>query len=125
MNHIRKSVSTTARQQKSQFTKEIAITMAHSEKTAGTHYDIFEQELASAQGANQIKNLFRDSPKTAESPSLPEQTTPKKRKKWSGEEVVILTEAIEKKTPIKSLPVNASPRQIYDKIRQIKGVRTY
>jgi len=55
MNHIRKSVSTAARKQKNSYTKEIAITMAHSEKTASTHYDIYEQEKASAKGAEEIQ----------------------------------------------------------------------
>jgi len=34
--------------------KEIATLMAYSEKTAKTHYDVFEQEMASDLGAEKI-----------------------------------------------------------------------
>ena len=48
--------------------------------------------------------------------------TPMKRKVWSEQEENILSEAIAKETPVKDVPVNASPKKIYDKIKKIKSL---
>ena len=125
VNHIRKSVSTAARAEGSLHTKEIAILMAHSMKTANTHYDIYEKEMAQAVGAKEIQTLFRDSesPKkiSNSSPALPE-TPPKRspRKVWSKEEESYLQKEIEQGTPIQSINIDASHRQVYDKVRRLK-----
>jgi len=58
LNHIRKSVSTMARAETNPALKEIATTMSHNLKTANCHYDIFEQEKSSVEGAKQIRNYF-------------------------------------------------------------------
>jgi len=60
-------------------------------------------------GAEEIQSLFRD------------PATPTKRKKWTEEEEIILNE-FQQKTPIKDITkcVNASPWQIYDKIRRMQ-----
>ncbi|XP_066914728.1 uncharacterized protein [Clytia hemisphaerica] len=120
MNHVRKSISTRSRQEKNPHLKEIAALMAHSVKTADMHYDVFEREHACTVGAIEVEKLFRgkgDSENTA-------VTTPTKRKKWSQNEESTLVEAIESGTPVKEIDVEASPRQIRDKIRRIKKFST-
>jgi len=119
ITYIRKSVSTAARAQKNCYTKKIATTVVHSEKTAGTHYDIFEQEKSSAKGAEQIQSLFRPSGQGKDTPTATERTPPR-RKVWQKEEEIVLDE-INKNTPVKYISgLNTSPRQIYDKTRRMR-----
>ena len=146
VNHIRKSVSTAARASGNAFTKEIALAMSHSLKTANTHYDIFEMEQSTIVGARQIQMLLRgegnsstisstndvQSPSSStndvQSPSsstcdIQTPTTPtfsRKRKAWDVSEVETLKKEIEKGTPLKEIHIKTtSPRQIYDKARRL------
>ena len=59
MNHVRKTISTRSRQEKNPYLKEISTLMAHSEKTANTHYDIYERGKACSIGAQEVEHLFR------------------------------------------------------------------
>ena len=113
-NHVRKSATTGLRARNSDFSKQAAHGMMHSEKTASIHYHLIEQQEATVQGANAIQNMFYEKSST--------------RKNWSKEEVQTLvkdfgTENVSfdaVKERCRSVDLNASPRQIYDKIRNLR-----
>ena len=50
LNHLRKSVSTGVREEKSANSKEVAVGMMHSVSTADAHYDLFNKDKATAIG---------------------------------------------------------------------------
>ena len=111
MNHLRKSVSTSVRENKSQHCKEVASTMMHSEKTAGMHYDIINQKKTAVIGANAIGTVFRGGTK---------------RKNWTESEVNVIKKQLNKHSPMSEIKsfrrreeLEASPRQIHDKIRRL------
>ncbi|XP_066912430.1 uncharacterized protein [Clytia hemisphaerica] len=115
MNHIRQTASTRSREENNPHTKEIAILMAHSKKTADMHYDIYEKEKASLVGAREIENIFR-----GETPKKDHDTKNKSpRKIWNKTEESILRNAIVEGTPVKEIPVTATTRQIRDKLRKL------
>ena len=108
VNLIRKSVSTAARATDSDKKKEIALAMSHSTKTADMHYDIVIKDRNELKGARAIQSLLRG------------ECSPKKppRKVWSEAEVTVLKEEYLKGTSLHEIPLNASPRQKYDKLRK-------
>uniref|UniRef100_A0A7M5V6H3 Uncharacterized protein n=2 Tax=Clytia hemisphaerica TaxID=252671 RepID=A0A7M5V6H3_9CNID len=134
INHIRKSASTLSRKERNPHLKEIATLMAHSEKTANMHYDMFDRDNACTVGARQIEKLFRGTTdeteiqktpsksKIQETPETKIQKTPSKteRKNWTNEEESVLMEAIKNHTPVKEIDVNATDRKKRDKIRHLK-----
>lgn len=119
-NIVRKSASTGLRERNCEHLTEAANLMTHSLKTAEDHYYLRNMEKSSLIGSKAVTKLFQGS-------TSPKQITPKKRKTWSDEEVADLRNAFgtqgfvdyqfvkEKCQEFNSF--EASPRQVYDKLR--------
>ena len=123
-NIIRKSTSTGMRESGTGKYQEIADLMAHSKSTANNHYFLRKQEKSAATATSLIRSHFyADLDPLVASP---------KRKKWDESELNTLSTVLSKVDSVtkenitdvvESLPpgikLNASPKQIYDKVRNM------
>ena len=110
---FRRSASTGVRLQESLHQKEVAALMNHSKQTADTHYDIIDKRKAETYNITPVKTTPNKLESRYHSNSL-------LRKQWSSQDTNIIQK--NRMTPLKELAksVNASPKQIYDKIRALK-----
>ena len=124
-NIIRKSASTEIWEKKDPRTAETADLMAHSQKTAAIHYCVRKKQLNAAAGSTALRKVFEKTESTASSPKSP-------RKNWTDAEIKILkdlfSEEIDRiltfdviKMKLKTVDIEASDRQIHDKLRSLKS----
>ena len=124
-NIIRKSASTEIREKNDPRTAETADLMAHSEKTAAIHYYVRKNQLNAAAGSTALQKVFEKTESTASYCKSP-------RKNWTDAEIKILKDIFSEeidgilifdviKTKMKTVDIEASDRQIYDKLRSLKS----
>lgn len=134
INHIRKSISTGVRKQNRESVKEVARAMMHDKTTADEHYDIVNQQEAALQGTKEISDMFENFVHNLRrrhiltpTKSNSEETIPRTpRKQWTEKEVTRIKSLSPNhrtlediKAANRQLQINASPKQIYDKIRHM------
>ena len=107
--------------------------MLHSEKTADIHYATANLQIASAKRSQVVRGVFNQpsaAPGASSEASSLIGNSP--RKNWSAEEMHILQKAFlalsASKSEIKKkhdslTSLNASPKQIYDKMRRMSRKR--
>lgn len=120
-NIVRKSASTGLRESKSAHIDDAANLMAHSIKTADQHYYLRNIEKSSLIGTSSVTNLFHGTDDI--------NKTPTKKKTWTEKECEVLKHTFDEENEISLSEVkkksdslsslNASPRQMYDKLRRM------
>ena len=132
-NIIRKSASTLVRELDITKKQVVADSMLHSEKTADIHYATRNLQIAAAKGSQVVRGVFNQpsaAPGASSVTSLLIGNSP--RKNWSAEEMHILQETFPALSASKSeikkkhdslTSLNASPKQIYDKMRRMSRKR--
>ena len=116
-NIIRKSTSTGLRESNAGNYQAAADLMAHSIKTANSHYYLREQEKSASIASGTIRKHYYQGG----------AATPNKRKMWNNEEINELTKSFtadaavtDVNDQISTLNIDASPKQVYDKIKSLK-----
>ena len=132
-NIIRKSASTLVRELDITKKQVVADSMLHSEETADIHYATRNLQIAAAKGSQVVRGVFNQPsavPDASSVTSLLIGNSP--RKNWSAEEMHILQETFPALSASKSeikkkhgslTSLNASPKQIYDKMRRMSRKR--
>ena len=128
-NIIRKSVSTFVREVDISKKQVVADSILHSEKTTDIHYATQNLQIAAAKGSQLVRGVFnQSSAASGVSPAASSLIGNSPKKNWSAEETDILQKNISalsasksdinKKKHDSSTCLNASSKQIYDKMRR-------
>ena len=130
-NIIRKSVTTANREENVGEPQEVADLMAHSLETAGKVYHMREKMKTAAKATATIKNHFDKRKRTGETNETPPDPVKKERKRWCSDETAIIKTTFNNeirtgnisyqqvKEKCSSINVNASPQQLYQKVKNI------
>ena len=127
-NLVRKSVVTGVRDKNLGNLQEVADNMSHSLKTAENHYHLRNKQKSAVIAGGTIRELYSEV-----SPSKERQCTTPQKKVWKEEEIDILKETFDADQHNSSISVrdnctkdnlceriNASPKQIFDKLKSMK-----